>query len=253
MNSQDSRLRTNHTTYRESLAKVREIYNSFARENPRLTLLDSGCGFSCYLSFDEHCHVTGIDISPTQLEKNERLDERILADLEEVDLDGRQFDVVVCWDVLEHLRRPRRALERLFAAVAPGGLCVVASPDPASWKAAVARRTPHTFHRWLYQRFFGFAGEAEGPFIVHLRPDGGPETVLQVANDRGFECLHVGVYESEMQQHLRSRLRLGDGRLWDLIVALLRVISLNRLDPLSTDYMVVLRRPASDARALTTS
>jgi 2-polyprenyl-3-methyl-5-hydroxy-6-metoxy-1,4-benzoquinol methylase len=45
----------------------------------------------------------------------------------------RQFDVIVVMDVLEHLREPRTALQRLQRLLEPDGRLIVTGPNVAYW------------------------------------------------------------------------------------------------------------------------
>ena len=47
------------------------------------------------------------------------------------------LDAVVLWHVLEHLDDPVAALRRVREWLAPGGVVLVAVPNPASWQAAI--------------------------------------------------------------------------------------------------------------------
>jgi SAM-dependent methyltransferase len=51
------------------------------------------------------------------------------ADVRELPADLDTFDLVVCFEVLEHIDEPEAALDRLAAALAPDGLLVVSSPN----------------------------------------------------------------------------------------------------------------------------
>jgi predicted TPR repeat methyltransferase len=51
---------------------------------------------------------------------------------------AQPFDVVVCADVLEHLARPERLLERIGAWLAPGGTLLVSLPNAANVTARAA-------------------------------------------------------------------------------------------------------------------
>ena len=59
--------------------------------------------------------MVGLDISPSALDRNRLLDDRIVGDLETYPLPRKAFDVVVCWDVLEHLL----AVKSLIAKFTP--------------------------------------------------------------------------------------------------------------------------------------
>jgi len=86
-----------------------------------------------------------------------------LGDLEDLELKPR-FDVILLVHVIEHLRSPREALERIHALLAPGGRLFVACPN-----AAQPRPQPHKlFH---YAHIYNFTAE----------------TLLTLARRCGFE------------------------------------------------------------------
>jgi len=74
----------------------------------------------------------GIEFSPTAAERaREKFGlDLITGNFEELDLSGQheQWDVVYNGDLLEHLRDPAAAVERLAGLVAPGGICVTRLP-----------------------------------------------------------------------------------------------------------------------------
>jgi 2-polyprenyl-3-methyl-5-hydroxy-6-metoxy-1,4-benzoquinol methylase len=67
--------------------------------------------------------------------------------VESVELVPNSFDTIVAWHVLEHLFEPRFALERIIAALAPGGLLFLEVPNFAS---VISRRQRE---HWLHMDF----------------------------------------------------------------------------------------------------
>jgi 2-polyprenyl-3-methyl-5-hydroxy-6-metoxy-1,4-benzoquinol methylase len=53
----------------------------------------------------------------------------VIGFLEDIQLDPQSFDVVCAWHVLEHLRDPAASIERIAAALAPGGHFVAEVPN----------------------------------------------------------------------------------------------------------------------------
>lgn len=51
-----------------------------------------------------------------------------------IDLPTASFDAAFAWMVVEHLPRPRAAIERIYAALSPGGAFCFSVPNFASWE-----------------------------------------------------------------------------------------------------------------------
>jgi 2-polyprenyl-3-methyl-5-hydroxy-6-metoxy-1,4-benzoquinol methylase len=114
-------------------------------------VLDVGCS-SGYLSeplSQRGNTLVGIELDPAAAGEAERFCERVLVgDLEtmELPLEPGSFDVVLCGDVIEHLRNPGAALARLRPFLAADGRLVVSTPNIANW----AMRLSLLAGRWRY-------------------------------------------------------------------------------------------------------
>jgi 2-polyprenyl-3-methyl-5-hydroxy-6-metoxy-1,4-benzoquinol methylase len=114
-------------------------------------VLDVGCS-SGYLSeplSQRGNTLVGIELDPEAAREAERFCERVLVgDLEtmELPLEPGSFDVVLCGDVIEHLRGPGAALARLRPFLRSGGRLVVSTPNIANW----AMRLSLLAGRWRY-------------------------------------------------------------------------------------------------------
>lgn len=103
----------------------------------RKVVLEIGCGpGSQSRIFREvlECDVVGIEVDPTRAEKARAYCKEVhVADLETDDLGhflkDAKFDVVVCADVLEHLRNPKHLLLRLKDFLNPRGYLVISIPN----------------------------------------------------------------------------------------------------------------------------
>ena len=103
-------------------------------------VLDAGCGpgyGSAMMARRGATSVTGIDISSDAVEMAKREwsepNLRYTVDncetLENVD---DEYDLVVCFENMEHLEHPERFVARAFEKLAPGGRLICSVPDPRS-------------------------------------------------------------------------------------------------------------------------
>jgi SAM-dependent methyltransferase len=123
-------------------------------------VLDVGCATG-YLAAEltrRGCRVTGVEADPPAAERaRAHCDAVVIGDVEDAACRdelvalaaGAPFDVVLCGDVLEHLRDPWSALAAVAELAAPGGAVVLSVPNVAHWtgRRALARgRFPYAEH-----------------------------------------------------------------------------------------------------------
>jgi 2-polyprenyl-3-methyl-5-hydroxy-6-metoxy-1,4-benzoquinol methylase len=203
-----------------------------------IAILDVGAGRQSSFRVDG-AHLVGLDPSAAELAENPHLDERIVGTIEDAVLPPASFQVVVLWDVLEHLDKPRAALSKLAETVALDGAIVIAAPDPLSLKGLVTKFTPLWFHRLMIRRLLPFV-ERE-PFPTYLRFAMRPAAVEAWARDNGFEVSYFRREEARIQQEAREKLRLRGWR-WTIVRGIFRAATLGFGSAASTDYRMVLRR-----------
>jgi SAM-dependent methyltransferase len=223
---------------------LRELVGELAAGSRAVEVLEAGCGSASYFDFGPRARVVGIDVSGRQLARHPELDERILGDIQTHRFEPDTFDIVVCWDVLEHLPQPQRAVANLAATLRPGGLLVLALPNVLSLKGLVTKFTPHRFHVWVYRHVFGLhdAGtDDHPPFPTRLRFSVAPASLRALAVRLGLEIAYYAPYESWSQQQVRRRVRLT-GAPWAVLRLAVRLLSLERVSLELTDYILVLRR-----------
>lgn len=114
-------------------------------------VLDVGCS-SGYLArplVERGCTVVGVEQDAAAAEAaREVCAEVLVGDAETLELpfEPGSFDVVLCGDLVEHLRDPERFLARVRPFLRPGGLLVLTTPNVANW----AVRVGLLFGRWRY-------------------------------------------------------------------------------------------------------
>ena len=140
--------------------------------------------------------VVGIDVECHELVKG-RLDNFIQADLDQglpKDIPGL-FDVVLCADVVEHVRQPDVLLDELRAVVAPGGSVLVSIPNFGHWYPRVRtmfglfdydRRgiLDRTHVRFFTHRSFKRLAQTAGYSVQRVACTGFPFDVLSRGNTK---------------------------------------------------------------------
>ena len=128
--------------------RIREYAHS---EPGTLRILEAGCGRRWYLDLaDIDFHLAGVDLNSDSMRMRTDqvgdLDEAIVGDLREVTLSSNFYDVIYCSFVLEHVAGAEQVLDRLLAALKPGGLLLLRIPDGDSVYGFLARYSPYWLH-----------------------------------------------------------------------------------------------------------
>jgi 2-polyprenyl-3-methyl-5-hydroxy-6-metoxy-1,4-benzoquinol methylase len=100
----------------------------------RVLELGTGPGTVTRILHAKGCKVTGVEMDPETLATCAPFCERtVQANLEDpqwaAPLAGDSFDVIICADVLEHLRNPRPLLNQLHGFLKPGGSVLMSLPN----------------------------------------------------------------------------------------------------------------------------
>lgn len=116
---------------------ISEIDQVQKKANRRLKVLDIGCGTGQRLTIPVasclEVDVLGIDLHGPSIER--ALSSRgpnltfEKADISELIEQGREFDVVICSEVLEHLFEPEQLLRSILQVIRPQGLLIVTIPN----------------------------------------------------------------------------------------------------------------------------
>jgi SAM-dependent methyltransferase len=217
----------------------------------RVRVLEAGCGGTTQLDLPPDVELTGLDISAAQLERHPRLVRRLLGDVQSHDFRGETFDIVICWNVLEHVARPDAGLRTLLAATAPGGLTIVAVPNLWSVKGLVTRWTPFRVHYWYYRYVHrdpsvGTTATLQFPTVLH--PAVGPRRLQALAESLGVTVRFARCYVGSVQEALYTRSRLARV-VFTIVGALSRFVTGGRYDLALSDAILILQPPHSGRAA----
>lgn len=215
-------------------------------KNP-FKVLEAGCGSSSHVTFREGTYVIGIDISELQLQRNTLLKERIHGDIQTYPFQENAYDLIVCWDVLEHLPAPEKALKNFFRAVNEGGMILLASPNVRTLRGIITKLTPHWFHV-LYARYVvgvKTAGtEGNYPFPSYHRWTIAPNAIRRLAEEKGLVIELAETYGFEHPEKKHTVFY----SLWTAVSYVAQFLSFGAIQ---TDkdaaFVFILRKPSTKA------
>src|SRR5579872_6090376 len=116
-----------------ALRKVQEfLVDKFAGRSVRI--YDAGGGSASILPLASlNCRaISVVDVDETQLRNNSYADTKILGDIQTYVFSPESFDLVVCYNVIEHLTSVDQAIRQFHKALSPGGLLFIGAPNPKS-------------------------------------------------------------------------------------------------------------------------
>lgn len=114
-------------------------------------VLDVGCsaGYMAKRMVARECTVVGMDLDVADLDVAKQWCTSVhVGNVEDMDLPFEEgsFDVILCGDLVEHLRNPTDALARLRPFLRSGGRLVLSTPNVANWSI----RAMFLFGRFRY-------------------------------------------------------------------------------------------------------
>lgn len=181
--------------------EISATINSLLDGKRSIKLLEAGCGSASYFNFTAAVNSVGIDVSREQLDRNKVIQQKILGDLQSYPLPEEEFDVVVCWDVIEHLSKPKDALLNMFNTTKVGGFVILGFPNLGSIKGAVTKATPFWFHRV----FYSYMKYKSRPFKTYLRFAILPNKVIRFAGQHGFSVAYLRLVDGGVTKRIGER------------------------------------------------
>lgn len=124
--------------------------------NPDYKVLEVGCGNGAFASLIKNNYYIGIELNDSAIK--ECLNKGIRVEkisIEEYSKSHQEsFDVVVSFQVLEHVQRPREFIESMINCLKPNGVLIISVPNEDSFlkytKNTVLNMPPHHITRWSY-------------------------------------------------------------------------------------------------------
>jgi SAM-dependent methyltransferase len=152
------------------------------------SILDIGCNSGGFLSTMNRSawKLHGIEIEPSMAQKAKQATgaEVFVGDVMKAPFPDESFDVITCFDVLEHVYEPRDMLMKVRAWLKPGGVFYTVLPNIDSWESRL---------------FGGYWYGLELPrHLFHFSPT----SLRYVMDSLGFEEVHLKTRTSYVELSL---------------------------------------------------
>jgi SAM-dependent methyltransferase len=212
----------------------------------KLAIYEAGGGSTSFLPLDvlRRAHVTVVDIDEEQIRNNDYAQQTILGDIQSWRFAPGSFDLVICYNVIEHVPDVEAALSGFCEALKQGGLILIGAPNPKSLSGVVTKFSPHWFHVWFYRHVRGDkkAGQpGQAPFPTHFHPLVTLSNLEAFAKAHGLELIYRNEYESPRYPEMRARKPLF-AALIDAAAVVLNALLPGKGDVRHGDYHVILRK-----------
>jgi len=235
---------------------ILDRYNAYLKKqyqidsNPTslpMLVLEAGGGSFSHFSLPEGSVSISLDIDLDQLQRNEQADMRLCADLHSLPMKENSLDMVICFNVIEHLEDPERALNNIARTLKPGGLLLLGCPNLASVKGIITKYTPIGFHRWYYRRIVKKADRGGGHFDAFPTPF---KSIVQGTklnawlDNNAFKIEHFDAYDGAHEYNITtgSTLRKLVAAPYYLVCRILRVITLGKFAAEHSDLLFIARK-----------
>jgi 2-polyprenyl-3-methyl-5-hydroxy-6-metoxy-1,4-benzoquinol methylase len=220
--------------------QINEYIKEASEKKNKVNVLEAGCGSASRFDFGANAHITGVDISLGQLNANEMLDEKIHGDIQTIKLEPSSFDIIVCCEVLEHVKKPELALKNFHEFLKEDGIAIIMIPNVWSLKGLLTKYTPLGFHKWVYKNVYKYN---KVPFPTYLRFTISPHSLKKFQRNNGF-ILQWSYYRTNWVEILRKKsLPLYTAYL--TFGLLLRIVTFGVISISNTEFVIVCRKLAN--------
>jgi len=111
--------------------------------NAGALVLDAGCGEHNRLIDKRNVgKLIGCDVNEDAIQRNKSISEGIVRDLENLDFSDNTFDLLMSYDVIEHIERPELFIEGVARMLKKRGRLFLVTPNRNSIFGIVARVIP---------------------------------------------------------------------------------------------------------------
>jgi SAM-dependent methyltransferase len=199
-------------------------------------ILDVGAGRSPTIAPQDRppgCEYVGLDISAQELESapSGAYDSSVVHDISSPYAGLRDFDLVLSWQVLEHVSDLNRTLANLGEMLRPGGVLLAQTSGSYAAFALLARVMPHRLRVYAMARFLGHREEQKFP------------TSYDRCTEKAIRAMLSGWASVEIVPHYRGAPYFGMVRqLQRVYLVYENTVARRHATNLATHYLIIARR-----------
>ena len=143
-------------------------------------LLEIGCGTGDFLveAQSKGFNVSGLEISQHAVNMANgklKLNKVMQGTLENIELPPNSFDIIVFFDVIEHVNNPLEFMTSVYQCLRPGGMIFMVTPSLDSWSAKLLGNHWMEYkleHLWYFSnKAIGILLERTGFKNIHILPN----------------------------------------------------------------------------------
>lgn len=148
-------------------------------------ILDAGAGNQPYRKLFAHTEYESCDYLPvlSEIHKTDYVSQSFYCDLEEIPKADNTYDVIICNQVLEHVKRPEKVICEFFRLLKPGGRLFLTVPQ--CYGIHMVPYNYFNFHSYGLRFLF----EQGGFSIVFIEPLGGIFWLLGKVIQKSYDSL----------------------------------------------------------------
>lgn len=210
-------------------------------------VLEAGAGSYSHFCLPEDSHVLCLDIDHHQLLTNDSGGLRVQADIHDIPLDNKSMSVVICFNVIEHLSKPEKAVQEMCNVITDEGIIIIGFPERNSLKGLITRFTPIGFHRWYYKNIVKKQDRGGGHYDAFETPFGdivSCANIVQKLNNSNFDILFCEQYDGAKAYQITqgSALRRLASFPYYVVATLCEWLSLGRWKASLSDVLIVAKK-----------